>query len=62
MNLLESRLDTEHSMSLNIDHNRLVSIRMNKTNSLKKKSTPRSDPRKVCSYIFLLDLYKNSSS
>ena len=44
------------------DHNRLVSIRMNKTNSLKKKSTHRLDPRKICSYIFLLDLYKNSSS
>ena len=40
----------------------LVSIRMNKTNSLKKKSTHRLDPRKICSYIFLLDLYKNSSS
>ena len=62
MNLLESGLDTKHSMILNIDYNRLISIRMNKTNSLKKKNTPWSSSKKVCSYIFLLGLYKNSSS
>ena len=53
MNLLESGPVTKCSMSLNVDHNRLVSIRMNKTNSLKKKSTPWSSPRKVCFYILL---------
>jgi len=37
MNLLESGLDTERSMSLNVDHNRLVGIRMNKTNSERKE-------------------------
>ena len=62
MNLLESELVIERSLSKDVDHNRLVNIRMNKTNRLKKKSDFRSSPRKVCSYIFLLDLYKYSSS
>ena len=40
MNLLESGLDTERSMSQDdADHNRLV-IEMNKTNSLNKKISP----------------------
>ena len=30
----------------------------NTTNSLSKKSSPRSNPRMICSYIFLSDLYK----
>ena len=62
MNLLESGPVTERSLSKDVDHNRLVNIRMNKTNSLKKKSAPRSSTRKVCSYIFLSDLYKYSNS
>ena len=62
MNLLESGLVIERSLSKDVDHNRLINIRMNKTNSLKKKNVPRSSMRKVCSYIFLLDLYKYSSS
>ena len=62
INLLESRLVIERSMSQNVDHNILVAVRMNKTNSLKMKNTSWSSPRQVCSYIFLLDLYKYSSS
>ena len=37
MNLLESGLVIERSLSKDVDHNRLVNIRMNKTNRLKKK-------------------------
>ena len=63
MNLLESEPDIERSMSLGyVNHNRLASIKMNKTNCLSKKSSPRSNPRMVYSHIFLLDLYKNYSS
>ena len=63
MNLLESGPDIERSMSEDFaDHNRLVGIEMDKTNSLNKKSSPWSNLKKVCSFIFLLDLYKNYSS
>ena len=42
MSLLESGLETEHSMSqANTDHNGLVIIEMNKTNNLNKKSSPQ---------------------
>ena len=58
----DSELVNERSISESIDHSRLVDIRMNKTSSLKKKNTPWSGPRMVCSYIFLLDLYKYLSS
>ena len=62
MNLLESELDTERTMSYgDANHNRLV-IGINKTNNLNKKSSPRSSLRKICSYIYLLDLYKNYNS
>ena len=37
INLLESRLVNERSMSYNIDHSKLVGIRINKTNNLKRK-------------------------
>ena len=63
MNLLESGPDIEYSMSQDdTNHNRLVNIGMKKINSLNKKSSPRSSLRKVCSYIFLLELYKNYNS
>ena len=63
MNLLESGPDIERSMSEDYaDHNRLVGIEMDKTNSLNKKSSPQSNLKNVCSFIFLLDLYKNYSS
>ena len=63
MNLLESGLEIECSMSQeDTDHNRLVISGMNKTSNLSKKSYPWSSPRKICSYIFLLDLYRNYSS
>ena len=63
MNLLESGFEIERSMSQeNTNHNRLFISGMNKTNNMSKKSSPRSSPRKICSYIFLLDLYRNYSS
>ena len=63
MNLLERGFEIERSMSQeNTNHNRLFISGMNKTNNMSKKSSPRSSPRKICSYIFLLDLYKNYSS
>ena len=54
MNLLESWLETELSLSyVDSDHNRLVITRKNKQTVLNKKSSSQSNPRKVCSYIFL---------
>ena len=39
-------------------HGRLVMVGKSRTNSLSKKSSPQSSSRMICSYIFLLDLYK----
>ena len=46
-----------------MNHNGLVGMRMSEVNSLKrKKIDPWSSARIVCSYIFLLDLYKYYNS
>ena len=52
MNLLESGPVTKCSMSLNIDHNRLVGIRMNKTNSERKVLLGQVRGRYVLIYFF----------